>query len=50
MREMVQKVLGHLQKIGANARLIEVKGGAPVVHGEIGTGKRTMMIYDHYDV
>lgn len=50
MREMAQKVLAHLQRLGANARLIEVEGGAPVVYGEIGAGERTLMIYDHYDV
>ncbi|MDE3091824.1 MAG: M20/M25/M40 family metallo-hydrolase [Chloroflexota bacterium] len=50
MREMAQKVLARLQRLGANARLIEVKDGAPVVYGEIGAGKRTLMIYDHYDV
>jgi len=50
MREMAQKVLARLQKLGTNARLIEVKDGAPVVYGEIGAGKRTLMIYDHYDV
>jgi len=50
MREMAQKVLARLQRLGANARLIEVKGGTPVVYGEIGSGKRTLVIYDHYDV
>lgn len=50
IREMAQKVLTRLQQLGANARLIELPGGAPVVYGEIGAGKRTLMIYDHYDV
>ena len=50
LREMAQKVLARLQKLGAEARLIEVQGGAPVVYGEIGSGERTLMIYDHYDV
>ncbi|MBM3128933.1 MAG: M20/M25/M40 family metallo-hydrolase [Chloroflexi bacterium] len=50
MREMADKVLARLQKLGANARLIPIAGGAPVVYGEIGSGKRTLMIYDHYDV
>ncbi|MCI0476855.1 MAG: M20/M25/M40 family metallo-hydrolase, partial [Anaerolineales bacterium] len=50
MREMADKVLARLQKLGATARLIPIEGGAPVVYGEIGAGKRTLMIYDHYDV
>jgi acetylornithine deacetylase/succinyl-diaminopimelate desuccinylase-like protein len=50
MCEMADKVLARLQKLGAHARLIPIEGGAPVVYGEIGAGKRTLMIYDHYDV
>src|SRR5512136_1602613 len=50
MREMADQVLARLRKLGADARLIEVEGGAPVVYGEIGNGPRTLMIYDHYDV
>ena len=50
MREMADKVLARLKKLGADARLIEIEGGAPVVYGEIGSGPRTLMIYDHYDV
>jgi len=43
-------VMERLQCIGAEARLIEVEGGPPVVYGEIGSGKRTLLIYNHYDV
>ncbi len=57
MREMAQKVLARFRKLGADARLIEVKdpassagASAPVVYAEIGSGKRTLLIYDHYDV
>lgn len=50
MREMADKVLARLQKLGAHARIIPIAGGAPVVYGEIGAGARTLMIYDHYDV
>jgi acetylornithine deacetylase/succinyl-diaminopimelate desuccinylase-like protein len=39
-----------LEGIGADARLIEVAGAPPVVYGEIGQGKKTLIIYDHYDV
>ena len=47
---MADKVLARLKTLGADARLIPVEGGAPVVYGEIGSGPRTLMIYDHYDV
>jgi len=50
MREMADKVLARLDKLGADARLVEVGEGAPVVYAEIGSGPRTLMIYDHYDV
>jgi len=50
MREMADKVLARLQQLGADARIIPVEGGAPVVYGEIGSGPRTLMIYNHYDV
>jgi acetylornithine deacetylase/succinyl-diaminopimelate desuccinylase-like protein len=48
--EAAQIVLKMLRGIGADARLIEVAGGPPVVYGEIGEGERTLIIYDHYDV
>jgi len=48
--ETAQLVLRMLQALGADARLIEVAGGPPVVYGEIGEGERTLIIYDHYDV
>jgi len=50
MREMAAKVLSQFKQLGADARLIEVKDGAPVVYAEIGVGRKTLMIYDHYDV
>jgi acetylornithine deacetylase/succinyl-diaminopimelate desuccinylase-like protein len=50
MAETAQLVLRMLQALGANARLIEVAGGPPVVYGEIGEGEKTLIIYDHYDV
>jgi acetylornithine deacetylase/succinyl-diaminopimelate desuccinylase-like protein len=49
-RETADIVFGMLQGIGADARLIELGGGPPVVYGELGQGKRTLVIYDHYDV
>ncbi len=50
MREMAEKALRRLERLGAHARLIPVEGGQPVIVAEIGEGKRTLMIYDHYDV
>ncbi len=50
MREMAEKVLRRLERLGARTRLIPVEGGQPVIVAEIGEGKRTLMIYDHYDV
>ncbi len=50
MKEMANKVLARLQKLGAQARLVPVEGGNPVVYGEIGSGPVTLVIYDHYDV
>lgn len=49
-RETANIVLDMLEGIGADARLIEVAGAPPVVYGEIGQGKQTLIIYDHYDV
>lgn len=50
MQAMAHKVLERLQKLGAEARLVEVGDGAPIVYAEIGSGPRTLMIYNHYDV
>ncbi len=50
MKEMAAMVLARLKKLGADARLIPIEGGNPVVYGEIGSGPRTLVIYDHYDV
>lgn len=50
MRETAEIVLARLRRLGAHARLIPIEGGAPVIYGEIGSGTRTLMIYNHYDV
>lgn len=59
MREMANKVLQRFRQLGAMARLIELgaEGSpppavapAPVVYAELGSGSKTLMIYDHYDV
>jgi len=50
MKEMADMVVDRLRRLGADVRLIPVQGGPPVVYGEIGSGPRTLMIYNHYDV
>ncbi|MCJ7667494.1 MAG: M20/M25/M40 family metallo-hydrolase [Anaerolineae bacterium] len=50
VEETAEMVLSLLQRIGAQARLISVAEGAPVVYGTIGEGKRTLIFYNHYDV
>lgn len=50
MYEMADKVMRRLGQVGAQTRLIPVEGGFPVVYGELGSGDRTLLIYDHYDV
>lgn len=50
LTETAHLVLEMLRDLGADARLIETDGAPPVVYGEIGSGKKTLIIYDHYDV
>lgn len=50
IEETAEMVLSMLQRIGAQARLIPVADGAPVVYGTIGEGTRTLIFYNHYDV
>lgn len=50
MTEMAEKVVARLNQLGAQTKLVPVEGGFPVVYGEIGSGDKTLLIYDHYDV
>lgn len=50
MEVMAEKVVARLRKLGADVRIIRVPDAPPYIVGEIGSGKRTLMIYDHYDV
>jgi len=50
MREMAQKVFARLGELGADARIIPVRDGYPVVYGELGDGPKTLVLYNHYDV
>ena len=50
MHETAQMVLTSLDNLDADTRLIET-GGYPVVYGQIaGSGERSLLFYDHYDV
>ena len=50
IEETAAWVSGRLGQAGFASRVISVAGGAPVVYGEIGSGRKTLMIYNHYDV
>ena len=49
MIEMAALVQQRLEQIGATVQQIPT-GGAPIVYAEIGSGPRTLLIYNHYDV
>lgn len=49
MIEMAALVQQRLERIGATVRQIP-NGGAPIVYAELGSGPRTLLIYNHYDV
>ena len=49
--ESVSMVKTKLEEIGAAAGVVEVADdGAPVILGEVGSGSRTLLMYNHYDV
>ena len=49
MIDMAALVQQRLERIGAAVRQIPT-GGAPILYAEIGSGPRTLLIYNHYDV
>jgi acetylornithine deacetylase/succinyl-diaminopimelate desuccinylase-like protein len=49
MGEMAALVQQRLERIGATVQQIPT-GGAPIVYAELGSGPRTLLIYNHYDV
>lgn len=49
IRDTAEATAAVLRGIGAETRILET-GGAPVVYGEIGSGARTLLFYNHYDV
>lgn len=48
--ETAALVRSRLQRLGAQVRMLEADGGAPMVYATLGSGPRTLLIYDHYDV
>jgi acetylornithine deacetylase/succinyl-diaminopimelate desuccinylase-like protein len=51
LRETATLTAKLLQKYGVPSRLISVKGGPPIVYGEVGDpAGGTLLIYNHYDV
>jgi acetylornithine deacetylase/succinyl-diaminopimelate desuccinylase-like protein len=49
MAAMADLVEQRLQRIGATVRRMAT-GGPPIVYAELGSGPRTLLIYNHYDV
>jgi acetylornithine deacetylase/succinyl-diaminopimelate desuccinylase-like protein len=49
VRESADLTAAVLQGHGIPSRVLETDG-APVVYGETGSGEKTLLIYDHYDV
>ena len=50
IEETAEWVCDRLRRAGFESRVVAVEGGAPVVYGEIGSGDKTLMMYNHYDV
>jgi len=50
LEEMAELVRARLERLGAEVRLMPVDNGPPVIYGQLGEGKRTLMFYNHYDV
>jgi acetylornithine deacetylase/succinyl-diaminopimelate desuccinylase-like protein len=48
--ETAEHVLARLRAAGARAELVRVEGGPPTVIGEMGSGARTLLVYNHFDV
>ena len=52
IRECAGLVESMLKEIGAQTRILESEGAAPLVYGEIRSSKspKTVLFYNHYDV
>ena len=50
LTETAEIVLRRLEHLGAEVQVLRLPGAVPVVYGLLGSGDRTLLIYDHYDV
>src|SRR5262245_42106415 len=50
LEETAAIVARRLEKLGARVQVLRLPRAAPVVFGSIGSGARTLLVYDHYDV
>jgi acetylornithine deacetylase/succinyl-diaminopimelate desuccinylase-like protein len=50
LEETAAMVEGRLSRLGARVQRYVVDGGAPILCAEIGQGRRTLLVYNHYDV
>ena len=48
--ETAEIVLARTRRAGIDATAERVEGGPPTIVGEAGSGHRTLLVYDHYDV
>lgn len=50
IEETAAWVAARLERVGAEVQVIRLPNASPIIYGSIGTGPRTLLIYDHYDV
>ncbi|HEY0071664.1 MAG TPA: M20/M25/M40 family metallo-hydrolase [Chloroflexia bacterium] len=50
LEEGVALVREALEPLGASVKVVPIGGGPPVVLAELGSGERTLLLYNHYDV
>lgn len=50
IEETAALLVARLERLGASVRLLRLPGAAPLIYASIGSGSRTLLIYDHYDV
>lgn len=47
---IVSKLFQRIKDLGAKVKIVKIKDSNPFILAEIGNGKKTLLIYDHYDV
>ena len=48
--DMAEWVENKLREVGAETRRLTYEGAPDAILGEAGSGSRTVLVYDHYDV